>query len=156
MIYIKHYSSIALLILIFLGLLPHLSTYSNTIDKKIQKIGNELMCPVCSGQTVAESNSDLAKDMRSIIRKKLNNGESSEEIIDFFITKYGDTVLSSPPAKGINLAIWIAPILAILVGATFILKFLFFSNKNTTKEKININSKENEYLKSVDDEISKL
>ncbi len=74
------------------------------------------MCPVCAGQSVAESNSDLARDMRKIIRKKIENGETDEEIILWFQGKYGDTILAEPPLKGFSLVAWFLPVIAAIAG----------------------------------------
>ena len=75
---------------------------ADTIDDQVREISHLLMCPVCQGQTVEESNSDLAEDMRRIIRKRLEQGESKEEIIAYFVDRYGETILAAPPAKGTN------------------------------------------------------
>ena len=67
------------------------------------------MCPVCQGQTVAESNSQLALSMKEVVRIKVSEGKSKEEILDYFILQYGDTILAKPPIKGFNLLLWIFP-----------------------------------------------
>ena len=54
------------------------------------------MCPVCEGQSVAESNAQLARDMRAVIKTKLLEGNTKEEIMDYFVSSYGETILASP------------------------------------------------------------
>jgi len=105
------------------------NSYADSIDKQVSEISNELLCPVCRGQTVAESNSDLANDFRDIIKTKLQEGQSSEEILNYFISRYGDSVLSSPPAKGIRLIIWILPVAVLLFGLISLIRFLKIKSK---------------------------
>ena len=113
------------------------------------------MCPVCRGQTVAESNSSLANDFREIIRKKLEAGESKQEILNYFIDRYGESVLASPPAKGIRLIVWVTPLLVIIIGFFILTKFIKSKNIKAEKEE-HINGTEDSYLKNVDNEIDKL
>ena len=83
----------------FLSAAPSLPQ-EKTLDDQANEISNLLLCPVCAGQSVAESNSNLANDMRQVIRKKLEEGQSQEEIMAYFIDTYGETILGAPPAKG--------------------------------------------------------
>ncbi|QMU56102.1 MAG: cytochrome c-type biogenesis protein CcmH [Candidatus Mycalebacterium zealandia] len=89
---------------------------TETVLDRTDTIARQLMCPVCAGQSVAESNSDLARDMRKIIRKKIENGETDEEIILWFQGKYGDTILAEPPLKGFSLVAWFLPVIAAIAG----------------------------------------
>ena len=73
------------------------------------------MCPVCQGQTVAESNSKLALSMREVIKIKVSNGESKKEILDYFIGQYGETILAKPPIKGFSLLLWLTPPIILII-----------------------------------------
>jgi cytochrome c-type biogenesis protein CcmH len=135
-------------------------SFSESIDDEAREISYLLMCPVCQGQSVAESNSELAKDMRSIIREKLESGESKEEIINYFVNRYGESILGYPPVKGVNLLLWILPALAVVLGGIGIGLFLHRS-KATTGQEINIEKVQNpkedkEYLKMVDQDLKDL
>ena len=131
-----------------------LNSYADSIDKQVSEISIELLCPVCRGQTVAESNSDLAKDFRDIIKTKLQEGQSREEILNYFISRYGDSVLSSPPAKGIRLIIWILPVAVLLFGLISLIRFLKIKSKIQERS---IRPIENDkYLNDVDKELNKL
>lgn len=161
---LKHISKKQVFILLTLIVLATLVSksvsFSESIDDEAREISYLLMCPVCQGQSVAESNSELAKDMRSIIREKLEAGESKEEIINYFVNRYGDSILGYPPVKGVNLLLWILPALAVVLGGIGIGLFLHRS-KATTGQEINIekvqNAKEDkEYLKMVDRELKDL
>lgn len=130
-----------------------LITFSQTLEDQVTEIGSELMCPVCQGQSVSESNSGLAQDMREIIRQKLENGESKEEIISYFTARYGDSILGAPPAKGIGYLLWLLPVLSLTVGLLIIYKSLnsFKKSGETKKGK----SQNPEYLKKLEDELNK-
>ena len=137
----------------FIILIPKL--HSESIEKNVSDVSKELMCPVCKGQTVAESNSALANDFREIIRKKLEAGESKQAILDYFISRYGESILASPPAKGIRLVVWITPLLVIVIGSFILTKFIK-SNNIIVENKEPINEEKENYLKKIDDEINKL
>ena len=65
--------------------------------------------PSAKGETVADSPSGLAADMRSVIRTKLAAGESDQQILDEFVASYGDSILTEPPKRGISLGVWLGP-----------------------------------------------
>ena len=130
------------------------NSYADSIDKQVSEISNELLCPVCRGQTVAESNSDLANDFRDIIKTKLQEGQSREEILNYFISRYGDSVLSSPPAKGIRLIIWILPVAVLLFGLISLIRFLKIKSKIQERSMRSIEN--DKYLNDVDKELNKL
>ncbi|MDE0159843.1 MAG: cytochrome c-type biogenesis protein CcmH [Candidatus Dadabacteria bacterium] len=98
---------------------------ADTLEDQIAEISGELMCPVCEGQSVAESNAQLARDMRAVIKTKLLEGKSKEEIIDYFVSSYGETILASPPPKGFSVILWLLPVLSVLIGAAIILRTIY-------------------------------
>lgn len=105
-----------------LALLIAFQVNADTLEDQIADISGELMCPVCEGQSVAESNAQLARDMRAIIKTKLLEGNTKEEIIDYFISSYGETILASPPPRGFSAILWLLPVLSVLIGAAIILR----------------------------------
>lgn len=117
-----------------LGLLIS-NSIADDIDKETREISYLLMCPVCEGQTVAESNSQLAKQMRAIIREKLQEGRSKDEIIAYFVSRYGEAILGAPPAKGVNWLLWTLPALSLLVGGFIIGIFLYKLKEDREKSK---------------------
>ena len=86
----------------------------------VRSIGGKLQCPVCEGTSVADSPSQVAVDMREVIRRKLAAGEGESEIIQFFVDSYGPGVLREPPKTGFYSAVWWVPGLALLIGAVII------------------------------------
>ena len=67
------------------------------LEKTARDIGKELRCLVCQNEDIQNSNADIAKDLRALVRKKLLEGESKTQIIDYVHSRYGDFVLFSPP-----------------------------------------------------------
>jgi len=94
------------------------------LDRAVLEIARDLRCTVCQNQPVAESNADLAKDMRQIIREQLVAGKSREEIVDYFVARYGDYVLMKPPTERAGLLLWIAPPLLLVTLALLSWVFL--------------------------------
>jgi cytochrome c-type biogenesis protein CcmH len=88
-----------------------------TFEQRIQSIAAELRCPVCQNLSVADSPSELARQMRAEIGRRLRLGQSEEQIDGFFIAKYGRWILLTPDAGGIGLFAWLAPALAVAAGA---------------------------------------
>ena len=87
-----------------------------TLEQRSFQLSKQIMCPVCDGQTIDQSQSQLSKDMKNTIIDKLNKGETNKEIRDFFVSRYGEEVLAAPSSKGINLIVWIAPIGIFIFG----------------------------------------
>jgi cytochrome c-type biogenesis protein CcmH len=94
--------------------------HADPLDDETRRIGKQLQCPVCSGASVADSPSDLAGQMRSVIRAKLQAGERDDQIVAYFVERYGDGVLIEPPRRGIGLAVWLVPIVMLGVGGVLL------------------------------------
>ena len=86
------------------------------MEELAQGIDKSLMCPVCPSETIDQSQVQLAGQMRDIVREKLAAGESREDILQFFVDRYGTAVLAEPPRSGFNLLVWVVPPVAMLAG----------------------------------------
>lgn len=80
------------------------------LERQTLDIAKDLRCAVCQNQPVSESNADLARDMRVIIREQLKQGKSREEIVQYFVDRYGDYVLMNPPKHGSGFLLWVLPL----------------------------------------------
>ncbi len=101
----------------FSGGIPRANAANLSLDDTALEIGKELQCPICQNLAVAYSPSPLAAQMREIIRAKLQAGETREQIIQYFVDRYGEGILWNPPQTGWNLIAWRVPILALVLGA---------------------------------------
>jgi cytochrome c-type biogenesis protein CcmH len=90
--------------------------HAASIEEEAQAIAKMLKCPVCQNIPVAYSQSQLAAEMREVISEKLAQGESREQIIQYFVERYGEDVLLEPPRRGFGLLVWVAPVLVLAVG----------------------------------------
>jgi cytochrome c-type biogenesis protein CcmH len=86
------------------------------VDSRVREIGQQLKCPVCQSVSVADSPSEMASQMRQLIRKQVVEGQSSEAIIQYFVDRYGEEALMAPPKRGLGLAFWLVPALAVAGG----------------------------------------
>ena len=87
------------------------------LEARARDISQGLRCLVCRNESIDESNADLARDMRLLVRERLVAGESDAEIVDGLVQRYGEFVLLTPQADGTNLILWGAPLLLLLAGA---------------------------------------
>ncbi len=144
--------------LLFLIFQPGTSS-AESLDDRVNEVAHELMCPVCQGQSVAESNSNLAQDMRQIIRKQLEEGKSKEEVIAYFVNRYGETILASPPPKGVNWLLWLLPGLAIIFGGLGIGIYLYRSqsgkNSGDSGKRAQKTAADSDYMLKIDEELKK-
>ncbi len=91
-----------------------------TLDQHVQNIGKQLKCPVCQGESVADSPSNTAQDIRVAIRQQIQAGQSDQQIIQYFSDRYGTQIVWSPPWWGFSLLAWLVPIALLLGGLVFI------------------------------------
>jgi cytochrome c-type biogenesis protein CcmH len=97
---------------------PTVLVAEDPLERATLEIAKDLRCAVCQNQPISESNSDLARDMRAIIREQLQAGKSRDEIVDYFVARYGDYVLLKPPFHLRGLLLWLGPpLLLAIVGA---------------------------------------
>lgn len=92
-----------------------------TLDQQAHDVGVQLKCPVCEGESVADSPSTIAKQMRGVIRQQLQAGKSESEVIAYFQARYGEQIVWSPQWQGFSLLAWLVPIMLLLGG--FVLLF---------------------------------
>ena len=100
------------------------SDATRTLDERVHEIGAGLRCPVCLNLSVADSPSKLAGEMRSEIETQLRAGRSPDQIRAFFIDRYGEWILLSPPRHGWNLLPWAVPIVGMLAGVAVWVAFV--------------------------------
>lgn len=92
---------------------------SKTLDQRTYEVASQLKCPICEGESVANSPSGLAQQMRGVIRQQLQEGRSEQQIIQYFEASYGPGIVWSPPWQGFSLLAWLVPIV-LFIGGTIV------------------------------------
>jgi len=98
-------------------------------EQRAQDLGEEIRCLVCQSESIANSNADLAKDLRVLIREKVQEGQSNQDIKDFLQSRYGDYVLLNPPMKPETYVLWYGPAAVTAIGALAIGVFFWRRQK---------------------------
>ena len=100
-----------------------------SVDERLYTLNRELMCPVCDGQTIGESQASISNDMKNIIDLQISEGKTDKEILVYFEERYGTEILASPPSEGVNIVVWIAPIILLTSAFIIFLSWLRHSTK---------------------------
>ncbi len=85
-------------------------------EETVHRVAAQLRCVVCQNLSVADSPSEMANQMRDLIRERLAAGDTPDRVVEYFVDKYGEWILLSPRGRGFNLLVWAAPMIALLVG----------------------------------------
>lgn len=107
---------------------------SPDVEAEAYRIGRELRCPVCQGMPISESPAQMAVAMMKRVRGMLVEGKSEVEINDYFVSRYGEWVLLSPPAHGFNLLVWILPPLGLLFALGLVVAYARRAGPTATRE----------------------
>ena len=99
-----------------------------TSTDRLFNLGDQIRCPQCSGESVTGSNVEIAKAMRSEISERMELGESDDEILSYFASKYGPQILLSPSSNGITGLIWVLPVVA-AAGALAVVGYTYFGRQ---------------------------
>ena len=90
------------------------------LETRARNLSHELRCMVCQNQSIDDSNADLARDLRVLVRERLQAGDSDRQVIDYVVARYGEFVLLKPRFSARNALLWGTPILLLLIGGAFI------------------------------------
>ena len=91
--------------------------YAVAEDPRAIELFKEVRCLVCQGQTIHESNAELAEDLKKLIREKISQGETDQQIKEYLVDRYGDWILMSPPFNSLTYILWSLPFLIMIIGA---------------------------------------
>ena len=94
--------------------------YDSALEARTREVASGLRCPVCQGLSIQDSPSELAVQMKDVVREELRAGKSREEIEAYFVSKYGEWVLLEPKASGANLIVYLLPVALVFGGGVFI------------------------------------
>jgi cytochrome c-type biogenesis protein CcmH len=91
------------------------------LEANVRKIASNLRCPTCRALSVQDSPSGMAQEMRDLVREKLREGMTEDEIYVYFVDRYGEWILLKPKASGFNWTVWLLPVLMLAIGLAFVL-----------------------------------
>ncbi len=106
--------------------------FSNDIfpeEKKMRELASELRCVVCQNQSLLESDSELAADLKSLILEMFQEGKTKKEIKNFLVERYGEFILFRPSLNLNNLALWLAPVFSLLIVSLLAYRKLNFDKR---------------------------
>ena len=103
---------------------------SNYIINKTREIGQNIRCLVCQNQSIDDSSSQLAKDLRILIKEKIETGFTDKQIYDYLSKRYGDYILLNPPLKINTILLWFLPFIILIFGLFLVINIL---KKNSFK-----------------------
>ena len=117
---LNHFFKIITLVIIsLLYSIPETNAYEK-IDERIKKLTLELRCMTCQNQSIYDSDSEFSKDIKKIVKKKFENGESERDIKKFLVERYGEYILFRPLVNYNNIFLWVFPFILLVFGLFFI------------------------------------
>jgi len=93
------------------------------LEARARALSAELRCMVCQNQSIDDSNADLAKDLRLLVRERITDGDSDEAVLNYIVSRYGEFVLLKPRLGIKTVLLWGAPVLLVLAGGLSLLVF---------------------------------
>ncbi|MFQ5399702.1 MAG: cytochrome c-type biogenesis protein CcmH [Anaerolineae bacterium] len=121
---IKRLTFVYSLFLLFLAAAVPLMAQTPVTDDQVNEIAKQVYCPVCESTPLDVCQTQACADWRELIRTKLSQGQSKEEIFQYFADQYGDRVLASPPKRGFNWLLWAWPAIAAGIGIVIFSRYL--------------------------------
>lgn len=96
----------------------------SALEARARDISKGLRCLVCQNQSIDDSDADLARDLRVLVRERLTAGDSNEQVLSYVVSRYGDFVLLNPPFKLSTVVLWAGPALFAILGLLAVFKFM--------------------------------
>ncbi|MBC8158047.1 MAG: cytochrome c-type biogenesis protein CcmH [Alphaproteobacteria bacterium] len=125
------------------------------LETRARDISENLRCLVCQNQSIDESDAQLARDLRVLVRERLLAGSSDNEVIDYVVSRYGDFVLLNPPFKGSTYVLWIGPGVILALGLFGVFAFFRRRTQHDTAAVMPLSEEENKRLQRLLDEAGK-
>jgi cytochrome c-type biogenesis protein CcmH len=117
--------AVALIIALLAIFAPYRVAYADEpLTAKEMEVERQLGCPICTNLPLNVCDNQICAQMKGIIQQKLAAGETPDQVVAFFVSRYGEGILLTPPQSGFNLAVWYLPVAAIVLGAAIVASFL--------------------------------
>ena len=112
-------------LLLTVTLLTSVASAQDTVsDDEVNAVAKRLYCPVCENTPLDVCPTQACKDWRELIRQQLSEGRTEEQVVDYFVAKFGTQVLAQPPASGFTALVWALPLAGLAVGSVFLWRLL--------------------------------
>ena len=92
----------------------------SALEAQTRAVASTLRCPVCQGESLEDSPSDLARQMRAVVRDKLGAGETPDQVKAYFVSRYGEWILLEPTMTGLNVVLYVIPVLLVIGGLVLV------------------------------------
>ncbi|MBM3512615.1 MAG: cytochrome c-type biogenesis protein CcmH [Alphaproteobacteria bacterium] len=92
------------------------------LESRAREVSKALRCVVCQNESIDDSNAELAKDMRILVRDRINAGDSNQAVLDYMVERYGDFVLLKPRVMPTTIALWVAPAVLLALGLLVLIR----------------------------------
>lgn len=96
------------------------TTADSALEARTTAVASTLRCPVCQGESIQDSPSELARQMRAVVRDRLRAGNTPDEVKAYFVSKYGEWILLEPTMKGLNVLLYVLPVLLVVGGLALV------------------------------------
>ena len=128
-LYVKFFLVYVILLSVLSGCF--INRVEDSLDQRAIAIQKLLICPVCPSETIHASQVPVSKQMRELVRTLLLEGMSNEEILDFFVSRYGEDILTEPSRDGFSNIVWIIPPVILPIVFISVILFLYKRTKDT-------------------------
>ena len=115
---------VTLLLLLACGMLSTGTAFADDLAQKQLEVEKQLGCPVCTDLPLNVCTNQICEQMKGVIHQKLSEGDTTNQVVQYFVARYGDGILLTPPQQGFTLAVWYLPILALLFGGFVVWAFV--------------------------------
>jgi len=119
------------------------------LEARYQQLSEELRCPKCQNQNIADSNAPIAQDLRKLLHQQLEQGASDTEILDYMVARYGEFVRYRPSFGGANLVLWLAPVLLLCAAMVVLIITLRSRSKSAAAGTAFLSAEEQARLQSL-------
>jgi cytochrome c-type biogenesis protein CcmH len=119
------------------------------LEARYQQLSEELRCPKCQNQNIADSNAPIAQDLRKLLHQQLEQGASDAEILEHMVARYGEFVRYRPRFGGTTIILWLAPVLLMLAGVGVLLLTLRSRSHTAVSGTASLNAGERARLQSL-------
>lgn len=119
------------------------------LEERAREISADLRCIVCRNESIDESNAELARDLRLLVRERLVAGDSDEEVVSYIVDRYGEFVLLRPPMTGSTIALWLAAPVLLLLGLVLSVAYVRRRSKAPAQVEADLSEEEAARLKEI-------